>query len=612
MLIAMLQILAAWFWLWIVFYGWGSLVERGCRVTRDDAIAVLISPWTGIAGVLAFLQLWHFLVPVGWAAFGVVSSVGVVAALVFGWERLKLAVQVMGRHPRLAATGAALVIWLANRSLNTQEYNDHGLYYLNAIRWATDYAIVPGLVNVHSRLAFNNSNFLLHALLEVGGWRGYSAHLVNGFLAALCMPILLQAMWKIAGPASRQRALAWFVVALGVLVAMGATDRRISSANPDFAAVLLITVAAWRAMAAGLIAEERDGRLLRYNLFVFAILSAAAITIKTSVIFFATVAWMAILFWLVVELRRGRVVKSGLFWTLATMTICAATLIGPWIARGYVLSGCPLFPSTVGRAPVDWAVSTKYAAGLRETIYAYGRTTHRNREAGRQGFAWFKPWLIQVAILRAPIEIVAPAGVSLLCVVALVAQRRTASENWSVDSLVLPALFVAGYLVAIVLWFVTVPSPRMGAFSWWGLAGSLLAISAARKSGPLEAFRKPPVAALVVLFFSPMIIEAALIETRYRTNPNLPEYGEHFYQLQPFVIPTWPGRFPPVPKPALQTKSTASGLMVYMDEKDVSVWDSPLPAVVEFEPRLMLRSPGSMQRGFKLAPLDRADLNERQ
>ena len=41
---------------------------------------------------------------------------------------------------------------------------DSGLYHAQAIRWIEEYGVVPGLANLHCRLAYNSSAFLLTAL----------------------------------------------------------------------------------------------------------------------------------------------------------------------------------------------------------------------------------------------------------------------------------------------------------------------------------------------------------------------------------------------------------------------------------------------------------------
>ena len=56
---------------------------------------------------------------------------------------------------------------------------DHGLYHMQTVRWIHDFAIVPGLGNLHHRLAFNNASFLYAALLDSGPLAGRGYYLAN-------------------------------------------------------------------------------------------------------------------------------------------------------------------------------------------------------------------------------------------------------------------------------------------------------------------------------------------------------------------------------------------------------------------------------------------------
>ncbi len=272
MIVATFTILAVWLWLWLVFLGWGTIVCQIARCDRQDSTSLLVSPWIGVASVIAFLQIWHLAAPINAFPFTIVSTVGLLGAAGFCRPQLAAMVSQTGSRPAIAALTALLIVWLANRSLNTQIYTDHGLYYMNGIRWATDYRIVPGLANLHHRLAFNNSNFLLHAMLELGGWRNYTAHVVNGLLAAMAVPIIVQGLSAAVAGRGRERHLGWFAVALAMIVAFSAVDRRISSAHPDFAAAMLVTVAAWRLLAIQLLEAESERGRLRYNLLAIALL----------------------------------------------------------------------------------------------------------------------------------------------------------------------------------------------------------------------------------------------------------------------------------------------------------------------------------------------------
>jgi hypothetical protein len=608
MIVAQLTILAVWLGLWFVFFGWGLIATKIARCARTDGIALLVTPWLGVACVIAFLQIGHLAVPVDGRAIGTVSVVGILGLLLFGRRFGSLAYDASRTHPVATAFVAITVVWLSNRALNTQEYTDHGLYYMNAIRWMTDYRIIPGLANVHSRLAFNNSNFLLNAMLEAGVWRGYSAHFVNGFLAALAVPIVVWGGWMFVNGSRRDRLTGTFLVSLAMVLAVSVIDRRISSAHPDFIAAMMVTIAAWRLLAIQLIEDESQGQQLNYNLLSIALLGTTAVTIKLTVIFFVVLAGIALCGTLYLLARaRGARPPRAVFGQLLFMLPWVLLLFVPWVVRGYIMSGYPLFPSTFAGLPVDWLYPAKDAQVVRDGIYAWNRTYYGNRDIGYEpGWGWFMPWLKQVIILRGEFDVVAPAAVSLICLIAITLRGKRSRSAQLPDDL--PAstwLLAAAYAVSIVAWFFTAPSPRMGNFALWGLAAMLLILASnVFLSDRVMQYSRLIIAGLIVFLMLPMVDQAVRVETRYRTNPNLPEFGHHFYDYYPFVISTWGSGFPPIPTSKLVKETSKYGAVVYLGEpradgKSPLVWDSPLPAEQYLNPELELRHANDLQAGFE-------------
>jgi len=51
--------------------------------------------------------------------------------------------------------------------LGPPEIYDTGLYHLQAIKWIEEYAVVPGLANLHGRFGFNPNIFTFYALTSL-------------------------------------------------------------------------------------------------------------------------------------------------------------------------------------------------------------------------------------------------------------------------------------------------------------------------------------------------------------------------------------------------------------------------------------------------------------
>ncbi|QNP52660.1 hypothetical protein H9L05_02570 [Hymenobacter qilianensis] len=83
------------------------------------------------------------------------------------------------RHPRnryllLASLSilAVLGIRLLHQSTLAPANFDSGLYHFQTLKWLNEYPTVPGLGNLHGRLAFNSSWFPLLSLFRYGSPAG--------------------------------------------------------------------------------------------------------------------------------------------------------------------------------------------------------------------------------------------------------------------------------------------------------------------------------------------------------------------------------------------------------------------------------------------------------
>jgi hypothetical protein len=338
-----------------------------------------------------------------------------------------------------------------------------------------------------------------------------------------------------------------------------------------------------------------------------AMLAAAAVAIKTLVIFFVGLLCCAVLaacFWL----RRREPLSTGaIARVMITGLVGAGIVVVPWIGRGYLLSGCPVFPSTIGRLNVDWAVTPEAAKTARDGIVVYARSAYWDRDASMvSGWSWVPGWFVHVILLRSPIEVVLPALISTVCAAGLLLRGRKRLHDVGPPAAgAFLASLIAAYVVSLVMWFLMAPSARMASFAFWGLAATMLGLfGRALGDELLDRHRRLILLGIVGMLLLPMVHESVLVETRYRKNPKLPEFGQHAYRFQPFVWPQGEALLPP-PAGKLHTQQTRSGLTVYLSElqpdgKPGLLWDSPLPAARFFNADLTLRHADDMRGGFRV------------
>jgi hypothetical protein len=452
--VATLVVLAWWAVLAPAFVGLGSLV-----VGRHFGPGVRL--FIGLALAVAFLQVWHFFHAVDTLATGVVlamGSGGLALAAKRGWLSRPL-VSLPG-----AMVWAAGILWLANRSTGPCQMFDSLIYQLHHVEWIRTLPIVPGLGNLNDRLGFNNSSFLLAALMEPSRLAGHGSHFLNGLLVAGVWSLLVKCLDELIG--GRRLTLAdAFLLVLSYPLLNDASHYRISSLGADSPAFVFMALGAWALLRQS--AATGDGRWP----FVALLMAAAAACIKiTAAPFSALLFGLVFLRWL--RSADGARLRH----------YCAATAIGvlfivPWMGRGIVESGYPFYPMPVLRADVDWAVPIEMAKMTQVNNERAARTFNFRLEFGREPEpdTWFRGWLLR-QWRYGKADLVVPA-VLLLIGVPLAASRRALSR------LTRDVLTAVG--IGVVVWFIVGPQPRYGSgLIWIGAAvvvGGLLSVSSMRQ-----------------------------------------------------------------------------------------------------------------------------------
>ena len=168
-----------------------------------------------------------------------------------------------------------------------------GLYHFNAIRWINSFPIVPGLGNLHGRLAFNQSFFTYVAVLNFYPFFGHGPSVANSFLLLLTIATFLHLL----GPFLKKPSLlieshpfqyASILFAFPVLGYLALSSDGLASPSPDLASTLLqLTMFVMLAQGIG---ELVDGqREQNYRVIVLVVLAATAVTIKLSNLAFSAV-----------------------------------------------------------------------------------------------------------------------------------------------------------------------------------------------------------------------------------------------------------------------------------------------------------------------------------
>ncbi|HZK80566.1 MAG TPA: hypothetical protein VFC46_05845 [Humisphaera sp.] len=578
---------------------------------------LVTAPWLGLAALLEFLQLWHLFLPVGGLAFLALAICGSVA-FAFNADRIIQCIH----DNRASWRGTALpfslaVLWLANRAIGPCLQYDSAFYHLAGVRWANEFPIEKGLGNLFPPFALNNSNLLLNAMMEFGPWRGRSSHLFNGFFGVLMIPVIVEGFQSILIDRGRRAAAGLFAALTCVLLVKYAVTSDLASPSTDMPAALFGLFGAWRLFRM-LLRLPRSSAEWDYDFLLTTVVLSATVTLKLSAIFFVAIAWpIAAAAWMQRRCfkptsNRSRSALVDRWRPLGAALFLSAALIGTWSLRGYLLSGFPLFPSAIGGIHDDWRVSEPARLNDIAALERVNKTIYLNRQADISAFHWAPAWFADTFVIRSGAEGLLPACIAVGSMVLALwpgtgdvdfksrsrrAQRVRSARNagW---------LLMAPAIIALIIWFVKVPAPRMGAMPWWVVAATAASMALLRQPTRwLPCHRKSILCGGAIVTLLPLLHIFALIQFRYRHDPNMAYYGIPAWRIVPFYSPGPDHGFYPLRNPELIESRADSGLRVYMPKPPgQDLWYAPLPGTPDLNPKLRLRKPGSMSAGFTVQP----------
>ncbi len=549
-----------------VLFGLGRLTSFALRMpARGRVTRVTVDRlWLGLAAVLmgvSFLQLF-------WRVSGVMS--GVVGAMgLFGCVWRSKRARLDGWGIVLLGGASVLLLWTLLRAMLPVNNYDSGLYHFNTIRWFNTYPIVPGLGNLHGRLAFNQSYFLYVAALNASPWFGHAHNIASGLVVWLLLVTMLEGAlgvfqhWK-GGPIRAYDAgcLLLFLPSLWLAVTAD-----VSSPSPDAMAFALQMVT-WLWLVRVLDAQRDPISIV--PLSALALLCCSSTTAKASnLVFAATAGAVAVVFLIS---RQGRPVMS--VWEWLRSSIVGACVLGIWLVRGAILSGWPLYPSTALHVPLDFAVDRREVLSQMAWIRSWARRPFASPDEVLGNWDWLGDWWDWLLIENA-YRVIYP-----LCVFVggsmLLFALRWLRRSWRSLS---PRLFlaVAPLVLGLVFWFWSAPDIRFSNALFWLLPVGLLIPVAVGGGG---------VGGVVRCCFVALTINAALV-------------GFFFMRMWLFSNVSRSG-ISEIPVVELKMHTTASGLGVYVPVGGDQSWDAPLPATPYFSSALRLNG-GEMERGFRVA-----------
>lgn len=232
---------------------------------------------------------------------------------------------------------------------------DSGLYHAQAIRWIEEYGVVPGLANLHCRLAYNSSAFVLTALYSMKFLVGQSLHTVAGFMAL----VLAVKGLDVVKVFSRKKVLVSDFVKVAMLFYISIIYTEMMSPASDYYAMLFLfyVVVTWVELE-----EQKEKNITPYGML--SVLLAVNVTVKLS----AAIMLLLVIKPAVVLLKEKRYGQIAVYLCMGILAVF------PYLARNVILSGWLVYPfPAIDLFSFDWKIPAGEASYDAEEIKVYAK-----------------------------------------------------------------------------------------------------------------------------------------------------------------------------------------------------------------------------------------------
>ena len=183
----MISVALIWIYIIIIGYILGFSVLRAIGKSDGyEAKGIINTLMAGICTLIVYAQLFSLFYRVSLAANIILCGSCAICVLFFGSEIKKEIARLFKECGMAKAIGIALLFLLfAYGTSHGYMHYDSDLYHAQSIRWIEEYGVVPGLGNLHTRLAYNSAAFPLSALFSFAFLGHGSFHVCQGLIAFL-------------------------------------------------------------------------------------------------------------------------------------------------------------------------------------------------------------------------------------------------------------------------------------------------------------------------------------------------------------------------------------------------------------------------------------------
>ena len=439
---------------------------------------------------------------------------------------------------------------------------DTGIYHAQAIRWIETYRAVPGLGNLHERLAYNSSWLVVCALFSFSFLKGQSFHLLPSLLFLVAVVYFYEGLIAFSSgrfKLSNLMKVIFFVATFFFLLS------EVSSPGTDLPVTLILWMlgSEW----VRLLEEDRTGDFRQE--IGLGVVAAFLVTIK-----FSSLAIIVFLAWVFFKLvKRKKLFELGLF------SLASALVILPFVLRNLVLSGYLVYPGfPVDLFHFDWAIPVQKVSEESAVLHWFALMPGISR-LDFEKLSWleqYKRWFFnQIPRHKAMLVVLCSLPVLTVCLLPF---RKFRSRLVEYRGLVgAESMLILG----ILFWLVTAPVFRFG----YGFIIAALTLAGAFILLFLNDLLHPPkphIIWTIILIALVFIFQAGMVSIN----------SDHLSKiwLKPLDYPSW------------HTQTCQFGnFSMQCASQYASCWYDPFPCALVGNDKVFMRGTDFSQ-GFKVIP----------
>jgi len=364
----------------LVFVGWWPELDSSLITPQKILVGFVL-----ISSIVSIISLF---LPLNSFTFISIFLITIALSFIF---KPKFTIQIKDKK----ILGLLILILLFSLETATRRPNnpDTNLYHAQAIHWLESFPVVPGLGNLHGRLAFNSIWFIDNAFYSLVWLTGQSLHVISGFYFFLFSAF---ALTIIARSEDRDNKIS-LTALLIIFFAFQFLAGDISSPGTDTPTALTVWLVLLIALSKENLMKDSERFLLLILLPIF------AVTIKLS-----SVLILLIPLGFFIKGLGDKNHKSSKWITLLT-----GFILIPYLIRNIVQSGYLLYPfPTLDIFQFAWKVPISRVIEERDAILVWGRLPGQPIKAvlDMPIWTWLPAWFNELTLTRRLIAILTAAS----------------------------------------------------------------------------------------------------------------------------------------------------------------------------------------------------------